>query len=70
MRSVRGDELPQQLSTIGATALDVGAYRAWDVWHPFVIAAWKELGIDMGCYHDSAFRTGDCTDEVLSLIHI
>ena len=64
MRSVRGDELPEELSNIGAKALDVGAYRAWDVWHPFVIAAWTELGIDIGCYHDIAFRTGDCTDEV------
>lgn len=64
MRSVRGDELPEELSTIGATSVDVGAYRAWDVWHPLVIAAWTELGIDTDCYHDSAFRTGDCTDEV------
>ena len=65
MRSVRGDEMPEELSAIGAKALDVAAYRAWPVMHPFVAAAWTELGVEMGCYHDIAFRTGDCISEVL-----
>ena len=62
---MRGDELPEELSAIGAKALDVGAYRAWPVWHPFVAAAWTELGVETGCYDDIVFRTGDCTSEVL-----
>lgn len=64
MRSVRGDEMPEELSAIGAKALDVAAYRAWPVLHPFVVAAWTELGVEMGCYHDIAFRTGECISEV------
>lgn len=63
-RSVRGDELPEELSDIGSIAVDVAAYRAWPGRHPFVVAVWKELGIESGCYHDIAFRTGDCTSEV------
>lgn len=64
MRSVRGEELPQELVNIGSKALDVAAYRAWPAMHPFVVAAWAELGVESGCYHDIAFRTGDCTAEV------
>ena len=66
MRSVRGDEMPEELSAIGARALDVAAYRAWPALHPLVITAWKELGVEMGCYHDISFRTGDCISEVCS----
>ena len=65
MRSVRGDEMPEELSAIGSKGLDVAAYRAWPGLHPFVIAAWAELGVETGCYHDIAFRTGNCVDEVL-----
>lgn len=61
---MRGDELPEELSAIGAKALDVSAYRAWPVLHPLVSAAWTELGLETGCYHDIAFRTGNCIDEV------
>lgn len=64
MRSVRGDEMPEELSNIGAIALDVAAYRAWPALHPIVAAAWAELGIETGCYHDIAFRTGNCVPEV------
>ncbi|CAN0185945.1 unnamed protein product [Scytosiphon promiscuus] len=63
MRSVRGDELPEELSAIGSQAIDVAAYRAWPALHPLVTAIWTELGIETGCYHDIAFRTGDCTSE-------
>eukprot|EP00752_Nemacystus_decipiens_P011719 g10400.t1 len=63
MRSVRGDELPEELAAIGSQALDVAAYRAWPALHPLVTAIWVELGIETGCYHDIAFRTGDCTAE-------
>eukprot|EP00904_Undaria_pinnatifida_P010952 jgi/Undpi1/6988/HiC_scaffold_21.g09462.m1 len=63
MRSVRGDEMPEELSNIGSVALDVGAYRAWPGLHPLVIAAWAELGVETGCYHDIAFRTGSCVSE-------
>ncbi|CAM9322615.1 unnamed protein product [Scytosiphon promiscuus] len=63
MRSVRGDELPEELSAIGSQAIDVAAYRAWPALHPLVVAIWPELGIETGCYHDIAFRTGDCTPE-------
>ena len=64
MRSVRGDELPTELVDIGSVALDVAAYRAWPGQHPFVAGIWKELDLKTGCYHDIAFRTGDCTSEV------
>ncbi|CAM9336613.1 unnamed protein product [Ascophyllum nodosum] len=63
MRSVRGDELPTELVDIGSVALDVAAYRAWPGQHPFVAGIWKELDLKTGCYHDIAFRTGDCTSE-------
>eukprot|EP00904_Undaria_pinnatifida_P005743 jgi/Undpi1/2299/HiC_scaffold_13.g05683.m1 len=63
MRSVRGDEMPEEFSNIGSVALDVAAYRAWPALHPFVIGAWAELGVETGCYHDIAFRTGNCVDE-------
>lgn len=65
MRTVRGDEMPEELSAIGSKGLDVAAYRAWPGLHPFVIAAWAELGVETGCYHDIAFRTGNCVSEVL-----
>lgn len=68
MRSVRGDELPDELTSIGSLALDVAAYRAWPTFHPFVTAATAELGILTGCYHDIAFRTGDCTPEASCLM--
>ncbi len=64
MRSVRGDELPAELSAIGSQALDVAAYRAYPALHPLATAIWGELGIETGCYHDIAFRTGDCEAEV------
>ena len=64
MRSVRGDELPEELAAIGSQALDVAAYRAYPALHPPTTAIWGELGIETGCYHDIAFRTGDCTAEV------
>lgn len=67
MRSVRGDELPEELAAIGSQALDVAAYRAWPTLHPLVAAIWAELDIETGCYHDIAFRTGDCTPEVRRL---
>lgn len=58
MRSVRGDEMPEEISGIGARALDVAACRAWPGLHVLVIAAWPELGVETGCYHhDIAFRT-------------
>ena len=69
MRSVRGDEMPEELTAIGSKGLDVAAYRAWPGLHPFVIAAWAELGVKTGCYHDIAFRTGNCVDEVKTTQH-
>lgn len=66
MRSVRGDELPEEMRFIGAKALDVAAYRAYPALHPLVNAAWAEFGIQSSCYHDISFRTGDCTNEVRS----
>lgn len=68
MRSVRDDELPEELAAIGSQALDVAAYRAWPTFHPLVAAIWAELGIETGCYHDIAFRTGDCISEVRRLL--
>lgn len=64
IRSVRGEELPEELSVLGSHALDVAAYRAWPGLHPFVAALWAELGVKTSCYSDIAFRTGDCTSEV------
>jgi len=64
MRSVRDHELPEELAAIGSQALDVAAYRAYPALHPLATAIWGELGIETGCYHDIAFRTGDCEAEV------
>lgn len=64
MRSVRGDELPEELTALGSQALDVAACRAYPARHPLATAIWAELDIETGCYSDIAFRTGDCTVEV------
>ena len=64
MRSVRGNEIHEELANIASIALDVAAYRSWPVLQPKVASTWAGLGIETGCYHDMAFRAGNCVDEI------
>lgn len=64
---MRGNEIHEELANIASIALDVAAYRSWPVLQLKVASTWAGLSIETGCYHDIAFRAGNCVDEVYML---